>query len=276
MTDIDPFREFSGRDLSELFENGYGELIHDNGVVYEGPLEANNRIRRFFGLSEYFLHSRFPFYIKLSERCEKICSRLSVQNRILVTAPHDHWAVNKPIVYSLDLEHERIIVGNKELALNSQYTPVSFIMVESKILPYEWVDESFDFSAGEFGADYRIIGELFDKFFSPDIPLGLGVSFRSQISKDGESEGSVELPVEGEPALRGYSQIIGDEKFLELGNNFDNIIRVAWPLETDARLSLSPDEHRLLEDLRSVLSDISSVEERTQFISEVERKLGSI
>lgn len=270
MSDI---RMFSANELDALFgDEVFTKQVLSECIAISGPQAALRRIIDAYKLPDFFLPSRVKKFTEIS-RCARECSA-----QIIIQAPHSHWLADKPIIYHYDQPLNQYIVGPHPLSPSDRYHPVSFFQKNAKIFPYEWADSSITFSDEFWQQQYGNIREVFRSCISNDDPIGIGIDFRFRHAECPEilnSVGSIEYPMQiVDVAESEFSLIVTDDAFSSITIKYRDTLNVGWPCYLDEDLGVSTEALCHLEFLRDKLSELSTLEERIQFLKELEKEMG--
>ncbi len=254
-----------GNELSQLFEDGtYSSYLFPNYVEL-GPAIAVKKIAFFFNLQR-------PFYgydvlgIEAIRDCISKNQKNGFKNSALViSAPHTHWDTTKPIIHHFDSTRNRYVVGLHNVVLTENYKPVSFVLTERGLIPYEWADSSVQINSKELKTCLSIAHDLQDKFGSKGWPLGISIDFRFKESSLFEDNiGTVEVPTVDIDETK-FSSLIKFSDFINQEYQ-PPIEQVSWLSESDNDLGLSESEIGILKDTRKILKSLKSKQDQTEII----------
>jgi hypothetical protein len=267
-------RPFLGKELIQLFgDTDFLAEILPRGVCADGPLPAVERIRNAYGLAENFMFSAVPIFTKISEFAHS--SKLN----LLIHAPHSHWAPGSAVIYRYLEDSDRYLIGLHEIHPEMLYHPVSFFQCDGVVYPYEWADDSIEFSDEFWRCHYDGLNQIFSSCIANSDPIGVGVDFRFRHGLHAgkvKSPGTIEFPVEvaGQIPNDDFSLIVRKHDFEHLTLPRRQIVNVAWPCISDSQFGLPTEGLAALHLLRSALADIKSQDERVVLLRSLEGRVG--
>ena len=272
-TTPDQFRARSGSELAALYDDSFVSAL-TLAISPSGPEYAHSRIIKHFKVRRNFLPSRIPLFTRISKAVR------ARDGDLLILAPHTHWEISSPIIYTYRTKGNKYFVGCLEIDPNGVYQPVSFVMHYGSVLPYEWIDQSITIDQCELQKNVDIINFLFDTGLVGEEPIGIGIDFRFRHKEatpiaDQYNTGSIEFPVTiNGNASKKYSQIMSDVDFEELPLTYRDNLNVGWPCRVDEDLMLGSGAVFALNRLRNAIVEIEDIEERVAFMKKLEEAAG--
>ena len=189
-----PFAEQSGLSLMGMFRTDHIYERIFPSLASLSHIDAVEKILRTSATLRGFRIWEIPCFWSIGNELRK---NLAEQvNCLLIQAPHTHWDITNPIIYSFDAAADQYLVESTPPSLGKSYKPVSFVWSGMEILPYEWVDPSVNLDVAELVNAYNAIRMIFRIVDHYRFPIGLGVSFRFKEHLSDVPVESLEMPLD--------------------------------------------------------------------------------
>lgn len=259
-------KSYSGNELYSLISEDYFDELYQKHVHKE-PDTALKFIAEYFGEAVDELGSN---NIAISLIRDVVAQFFEAQQQayfIMIVAPHTHWDVNRPIIYSNDDTLRRYLVGLQHIDASAEYRAVSFVFSEMEILPYEWIDRSIKIDPDELSYAYEAVGEIFKSTDCSQWPFGISIDFRFKQSLFDCCKNTIESSTLNENILK-ITEACEDDQYL---------VQVGWSANTISPYKgLSNNGYRVLNNLQDQLDTIEQSSDKIKFVDELERTWKSL
>ncbi len=189
-----------GKDLLEFYKNNnYGKLI--NSLLPDSPGEAIKDIYQYFGV----LPSKSGHNISKIRDLNRILHQLDpskkYRNALMIVAAHTHWNENLPII--IEKHEDKYIIGVKEPDVNSFFLPISFMLSEERVYPYEWAATSLNLNIKDVNRCIKMIEEI--GVHTSSNHFGISINYRFKNIFDPITKPNIEKP--SNEKILGFSDL---------------------------------------------------------------------
>jgi hypothetical protein len=254
-------RALRGSELERYIGDSSVQTALEAKLAPGGSEDISQRIRSFYGIPKNLPASYIARFVQLA--------RLTGDARSFVSilAPHTHWSYSRPILYKYCASQDRYIVGLHEVNPEEWYRPVSFIAHNRCVFAYEWLDESVPLDDLVWERAVQKIHSILRDSVTDEEPISLGVDFRFREDTGRENShsesGSVEFPVNIRSANKQeFSLIVRGAVAQEIDFGSRESLAVGWPCRSIGYYDLSPEQARLLDAIKAMLTNIPQKEDR--------------
>lgn len=164
----------TGRELSDLFSRGYGELLASH--VARTPAMARKRIHQRWGSDLTLSGAHVPGISLVRQAIRATSPDPRVPHGLAITAPHTHWDDGLPILISFN--GSAYLLGERVPEPEARYNPVSFTFSRDGPIPYEWIDQSVQVDQYELETLWDVVAAVNHAVADEELPLGLALNFR--------------------------------------------------------------------------------------------------
>ncbi len=123
----------------------------------------------------------------------------------------------------------------------------------------------------EFDTSVEIIQKLAGRYLYDFFPFGISIDFRFKIKLFSTFGGTVEIPEADENSPFAEFSYILDQTDFDYANMDISLAQVAWHPRSDKILNLNVEETILLFELRTLLSNAKSHDERNQILNKIDK-----
>lgn len=262
-----------GSELQSLFEDGsYAALLFSGKITVEAS-NALDRIADYYGIVPSRDGGNIPGITLLRDSLYYLAQDKLPLNGLAIIAPHTHWHGRQPVIYTYHPASNTYRIGEQKILGDSYYKPVTFIFSEYGALPYEWADASVLIDPAEWEPCVRLIQLLNATLQDTTLPLGIAIDFRFRTSLYGEAAPSMEKsePTD-DPSLAGLSTITHQTKhYIPIGDEV--MEQVSWHALSDLADGFNAGEMVLLNEFRSLLSQVGTPEEQEKIIRQLNEEI---
>lgn len=260
-----------GRELLELSQNfKYWNFFKDN--IPNDPEIAFQRISIVNGALPQGNGSNIDAFTKIRKRVSTYegTTENYISYSLKIIAPHTHWEVGNPTIYSFSPEKNCYQVGPLSINSLSRYLPIAFSFTKNSLVAFEWLE----LVENEYVKDYKLLLPLLNSinrdgcFFNSS--LGLGIDFRFKKSLFDPPKSTLESPLEG--LEESISKIELSPYYTSTSKH--QVTPVSWACSTDLSETLNSSEKILYEEMMSVLESMSEPE-KIRFLLEKQKELDS-
>jgi hypothetical protein len=190
---------------------------------------------------------------------------------LLVSAPHTHWRLGEPVVMSK--KDDYYVIGNQKIDWDAEYTPISFVLTNQGVLPYEWADESIAFEKDEIATVFSVLEAIRPFFVNRGIRLGLGLNFRFKQSLFSHEQKSSRETLfnDGQPDGLGTIREMTEAALAIDTNEFE---QVYWHCVSEKYDEMSAEAFSVLLDCEAKLASLPTSRERLAALNDILAKLG--
>ncbi|OJW77925.1 MAG: hypothetical protein BGO69_10775 [Bacteroidetes bacterium 46-16] len=252
----------TGVELNSLFNNvDFVQSIYTTRVSPD-PSLAVERIARFYGVKPSVSGDNVSDMITIREKLVEIASDASILYAFALTAPHTHWPVGKPVIYSFISNKDCYHIGHLTIKEDCFYTPTSFVFSEDGPIPYEWADETIVIDKHELQQCYEIVHAINSNLLIKELPIGIAIDFRFRNSLKKWPQRSLEFP------SSNPSHSVIQRGLVENNVNLNTSMeQVSWHALSELLYSFSEPEKLLLTELSALVEKANGVIEKEAIIS---------
>ena len=266
-------KPISGKYLLEKYSQ-HSKLVFPD-YVSRIPKIALKKIEEKFKFYPSLSGNNISGIVDIRDYIFEISNSKNFSNVFVITAPHTHWNLDKPIIYRYFEDKNEYIIGQHNIKKNVIYYPVSFAFYKDYPLAYEWLESTSDIIQKDFQTIYSAIIKINSKFKNNNYPLGIAIDFRFKKSIFKKAIPTVELVIDDDKNYEFYkfSRIVSREFFNSSPLAKKTILeQVGWNSVSDLFLKLNKEETEILNEVRQF---VSAENEKTTLkkIDEIKEKL---